>query len=131
MVKLTSKVALDVALEALSIACVEMTPPEGITFDEVEAKLMAMREKLDQKRVSASQAKAKQENEEIKEQILDLLGSGTPMRATEVAKELNLSSGQKAANLLNALAKENQVVKSKGEKGATLFSLPDPDGEDE
>jgi Mn-dependent DtxR family transcriptional regulator len=62
--------------------------------------------------------------------MLDLLASGEPMRATDVAKELGLSSGQKASSLLNALAKAGELVKVKGEKGATLFTLPDPDDED-
>jgi hypothetical protein len=129
MKKMTSKVALSVAMEALSVACVEMTPPEGFTFEDVQEKLGQMMAQLEKKKTSSAQTKAKQENEELKEKMLDLLGSGTPMRATEVAKALDLSSGQKASNLLNAMEKEGRVVKSKGEKGATLFSLPDPDEE--
>jgi predicted ArsR family transcriptional regulator len=84
---------------------------------------------LDKKSTSSKPTKAQQENEKVKEAMLDLLASGEPMRATEVAKALELSSGQKAASLLNALEKEGKVAKVKGEKGVTLFTLPDPDEE--
>ena len=129
MKKLTKKVALSVALDALNLVADQMTPAADWTFDEVKDKLNEMVAQLDKKTTSTKQAKNQQENEEIKEQILDLLGKGEPMRATDVAQELGLSSGQKAAALLNALVKEGLVAKVKGEKGATLFSLPDPDEE--
>ena len=129
MNKLTKKVALKVALDALNLVADQMTPAADWTFDEVKDKLNEMVAQLDKKTTSTKQAKNQQENEEIKEQILDLLGKGEPMRATDVAQELGLSSGQKAAALLNALVKEGLVAKVKGEKGATLFSLPDPDEE--
>ena len=129
MNKLTKKVVLKVALDALNLVADQMTPAADWTFDEVKDKLNEMVAQLDKKTTSAKQTKNQQENEEIKEQILDLLGKGEPMRATDVAQELGLSSGQKAAALLNALVKEGLVSKVKGEKGATLFSLPDPDEE--
>lgn len=130
MKKLTKKVALSVALDALNLVVDQMTPAADWTFDEVKAKLSEMMVALDKKSTSTKPTKAQQENAEVKEQMLDLLASGEPMRATEVAKALNLSSGQKAAALLNALAKDGEVVKVKGEKGATLFTLPDPDDEE-
>lgn len=129
MTKLTKKAALKVALDALNLVADQMTPAADWTFDEVKDKLNEMIAQLDKKTTSTKQTKAQQENEEAKEQILDLLGKGDPMRATDVAQELGLSSGQKAAALLNALVKEGLAVKVKGEKGATLFSLPDPDEE--
>ena len=129
MTKLTKKAALKVALDALNLVADQMTPAADWTFDEVKAKLSEMMASLDKKSSNAKPTKAQQENEAVKEQMLDLLASGKPMRATEVAKALELSSGQKAAALLNALEKEGKVVKVKGEKGATLFTLPDPDEE--
>lgn len=129
MTKLTKKAALKVALDALNLVADQMTPSADWTFDEVKDKLNEMVAQLDKKTTSSKQTKAQQENEAVKEQMLDLLGKGDPMRATDVAQELGLSSGQKAAALLNALVKEGLAVKVKGEKGATLFSLPDPDGE--
>lgn len=129
MTKLTKKAALKVALDALNLVADQMTPAADWTFDEVKDKLNEMIAQLDKKTTSTKQTKTQQENEEAKEQILDLLGKGDPMRATDVAQELGLSSGQKAAALLNALVKEGLAVKVKGEKGATLFSLPDPDEE--
>lgn len=129
MNKLTKKVALKVALDALNLVANQMIPAADWTFDEVKDKLNEMVAQLDKKTTSAKQTKNQQENEETKEQILDLLGNGKPMRATDVAQELGLSSGQKATALLGALVKEGLVVKAKGEKGATLFSLPDPDEE--
>lgn len=129
MTKLTKKAALKVALDALNLVADQMTPAADWTFDEVKDKLNEMIAQLDKKTTSTKQTKTQQENEEAKEQILDLLGKGDPMRATDVAQELGLSSGQKAASLLNALVKEGLAVKVKGEKGATLFSLPDPDEE--
>ena len=129
MTKLTKKAALKVALDALNLVADQMTPAADWTFDEVKDKLNEMVAQLDKKTTSSKQTKAQQENEAVKEQMLDLLGRGDPMRATDVAQELGLSSGQKAAALLNALVKEGLAVKVKGEKGATLFSLPDPDEE--
>lgn len=129
MTKLTKKAALKVALDALNLVADQMTPSADWTFDEVKDKLNEMVAQLDKKTTSSKQTKAQQENEAVKEQMLDLLGKGDLMRATDVAQELGLSSGQKAAALLNALVKEGLAVKVKGEKGATLFSLPDPDEE--
>jgi hypothetical protein len=130
MKKLTKKVALSVALDALTLVADQMTPNADWTFDEVKAKLSEMMVALDKKSTSTKPTKTQQENAEIKEQMLDLLASGEPMRATDVAKELGLSSGQKASVLLNALVKDGEAVKVKGEKGATLFTLPDPDDEE-
>jgi hypothetical protein len=130
MKKLTKKVALSVALDALTLVADQMTPNADWTFDEVKAKLTEMMVALDKKSTSTKPTKAQQENAEIKEKMLDLLASGEPMRATDVAKELGLSSGQKASVLLNALVKDGEAVKVKGEKGATLFTLPDPDDEE-
>lgn len=130
MKKLTKKVALSVALDALTLVADQMTPNADWTFDEVKEKLSEMMASLDKKSSTAKPTKAQQENAEVKEQMLDLLASGEPMRATEVAKALELSSGQKAAALLNALEKEGKVAKVKGEKGVTLFTLPDPDDEE-
>ena len=127
MTKLTKKVALNVALDALNLVADQMTPSADWTFDEVKDKLREMVVALDKKSTSAKPSKTQQENEGVKEQMLDLLASGKPMKATEVAKALDLSSGQKASSLLNALEKAGKVVKVKGEKGATLFTLPDPD----
>ena len=129
MKKMTKKVALRVALDALNLVADQMTPSADWTMDEVKEKLTEMMESLDRKTSSTKPTKTQQENEAIKEQMLDLLGNGEPMRATDVATALNLSSGQKAAALLNAMEKEGKVAKVKGEKGATLFTLPDPDEE--
>lgn len=129
MKKLTKKVALSVALDALNLVADQMTPAADWTFDEVKEKLSEMMASLDRKSGTAKPTKTQQENEAVKEQMLDLLGSGEPMRAIEVAQALNLSSGQKAAALLNALEKAGMAAKVKGEKGATLFTLPDPDEE--
>lgn len=128
MKKLTKKVALSVALDALTLVADQMTPNADWTFDEVKEKLSEMMASLDKKSV-AKPSKAQEENTKIKEEMLDLLTSGEPMRATDIAQALDLSSGQKASALLNALAKEGKVAKVKGEKGATLFTLPDPDEE--
>ena len=128
MNKLTKKVALSVALDALTLVADQMTPNADWTFDEVKAKLSEMMVALD-KKSTTKPTKAQQENAEVKEKMLDLLASNDPMRATDIAQALDLSSGQKASALLNALAKEGKVAKVKGEKGATLFTLPDPDEE--
>ena len=130
MKKMTKKAALKIAMDALNVVSTQMTPSGDWTFDEVKEILTKMSDALDKKSTSAKPTKAQQENEAIKEQMLDLLASGEPMRATDVANALGLSSGQKAASLLNALEKAGEVVKAKGEKGATLFTLPDPDDEE-
>lgn len=128
MNKLTKKVALSVALDALTLVADQMTPNADWTFDEVKEKLSEMMVALD-KKSATKPTKAQQENVEVKEKMLDLLASNDPMRATDIAQALDLSSGQKASALLNALAREGKVAKVKGEKGATLFTLPDPDEE--
>lgn len=129
MKKLTKKVALSVALDALNLVADQMTPAADWTFDEVKEKLSEMMATLDKKSTNSKPTKAQQENEKVKEAMFDLLASGEPMRATEVAKALDLSSGQKAAALLNSMEKEGKVVKVTGGKGVTLFTLPDPDEE--
>ena len=130
MTKMTKKVALRVALEALSLVEGQMTPNADWTLDDVRAKLTEMAESLDRKSTSAKPSKTQQENAELKEKMLDLLAENEPMRATEVAKALDLSSGQKASALLNSLEKEGKVAKVKGEKGAVLFTLPAEEAEE-
>ena len=125
MTKMTKKVALRVALEALNLVGEQMEVQAEWSMDDVKAKLSEMIASLDKKPTTKS-TKNQQENEYIKSQMLDLLGRAKPMRATDVANALGLSSGQKASVLLNALAKDGLVAKVKGEKGATLFTLPDP-----
>ena len=125
MDKLTKKVALRVALDALNLVSDQMEVQAEWSMDDVKAKLSEMIASLDKKPTTKS-TKNQQENEYIKSQMLDLLGRNKPMRATDVANALGLSSGQKASVLLNALAKEGLVAKVKGEKGATLFTLPEP-----
>ena len=125
MDKLTKKVALRVALDALNLVSDQMEVQAEWSMDDVKAKLSEMIASLDKKPTTKS-TKNQQENEYIKSQMLDLLGRAEPMRATDVANALGLSSGQKASVLLNALAKDGLVAKVKGEKGATLFTLPDP-----
>ena len=125
MDKLTKKVALRVALDALNLVSDQMEVQAEWSMDDVKAKLSEMIASLDKKPTTKS-TKNQQENDYIKSQMLDLLGRSEPMRATDVANTLGLSSGQKASVLLNALAKEGLVAKVKGEKGATLFTLPEP-----
>ena len=129
MTKLTKKVALRIAMEALTVAEEQMTPNSEWSFDDVRAKLSEMMEALDRKSSTSKPSKTQQENEGVKEAMLSLLCNTEPMRASEIAKALDLSSGQKAAALLNALAKEGKIVKVKGEKSAVLFTLPDPEAE--
>ena len=131
MTKLTKKVALSVALDALTLVADQMTPNADWTFDEVKAKLSEMMASLDKKSTSAKPTKAQQENEGVKEAMLALLAGNEPMRASEVAKALDLSSGQKASAQLNALEKEGKVAKVKGEKGAVLFTLPESEADGE
>lgn len=125
MDKLTKKVALRVALDALNLVSDQMEVQAEWSMDDVKAKLSEMIASLDKKPTTKS-TKNQQENEYIKSQMLDLLGRSEPMRATDVANTLGLSSGQKASVLLNALVKEGLVAKVKGEKGTTLFTLPAP-----
>ena len=126
MKKMTKKVALSVALDALNLVADQMEPKGEWTFDEVKEKLSEMMASLDKKSSgTAKPTKVQQENEETKEKMLALLAENEPMRATDVALALDLSSGQKASSLLNAMEKEGKVRKVKGEKGATLFTLPE------
>lgn len=113
---LTKKVALTVALNALELVNEKQIPVGDWTLDDIKGKLNEIVASLDKKTDNP-------ENEAIKRQILELLANGENMKSSEVAKELNLSSGQKAASLLNTLVKESKVIKTKGTKGVSLFSL--------
>ena len=126
MKKLTNLIALECAISALSSSPLTEYRMDEVVFSakEVKEKIESMMESLTKKN-TAKPSKSQQENDSFKDDIADLLAHNEPMRATEVAHALELSSGQKAAALLNALVKDGRAARVKGEKGVTLFTSPD------
>lgn len=125
MTKLTNKVALTLALDALT--SVEQNggsiPCDFGTFNDVREKIQKMIDSLDKKAASTSTKPSKKsvENDAIKEQIFKLV-TVEGVRAGDVAKELDIS-GQKASALLNQMVDSKRIQKLEGEKRVTLFAL--------
>ena len=124
MKKLTKKVALSVALDALTLVADQMTPNADWTFDEVKAKLSEMMVALDKKSTSTKPTKAQQENEGIKAKILAVMDT-TPATVSEIMKRdevLAALSNQKVSALMTQLVNDNMVVKTE-EKRKSYFAL--------
>lgn len=126
MTKLTNRIALEVAINAIENSTLPSWSYDelNITKEEAIDKLTKMIEQLDKK--SGADKKPTQTqlaNATIKNQILEILDY-TGKRATEIASELGLSSGQKASALLTQMVADGLVVKREGEKRVTLFALP-------
>lgn len=119
MTKPTKKVALRVALDALEMVKGQMTPAADWTFEEVEDKLREMVAQLEKPR-SSKPTKAQEEREGLKAKVMAFMEGQGKMRATDVAKALELSSGQKAAALLGFLLDEGKVVRTQ-DKGVVLW----------
>ena len=90
--------------------------PAEIEFLEKRAELHA------KKNASRKPTKAQEENEVIKEQIVDLLKDGKFYTVGEIQKAVGLESNQKTSALVRQL-KEGGVVVRKEEKGKAYFSL--------
>lgn len=127
MDKMTKKVAFGLALDAL----------KAVDTDEARTAMDVVEKEIERlSRVSAKahsgETKADKEKAAFRQSVLEVLAdAGTAMRATEVAKGLDVSC-QKASAALKVLVESGAVVKSEGEKRVTLFAVvtADVDGEE-
>lgn len=111
MEKITNKQALSYVLDNCELP------------DEVAAKLYAMSAALDKKAANKKPTAKQQENECVKQQILDTLaGSENPQKCGDIAKAIDIS-GQKCSALLTQLVDAGAVERVEGEKKQTLFRL--------
>lgn len=126
MTKLTNRIALEVAINAIENSTLPNWSCGDLSISKADAidKLSGMIEQLDKKSgASKKPTKTQTENEALKERILEILDY-TGKRATEIATEVGLSSGQKASALLSQMVKDGTVIRLEGEKRVTLFALP-------
>lgn len=79
---------------------------------------------LDRKNKAPKKAtKTQVENEHLKDQILEVLGSASaPMTATAIGEALGISVN-KASALLTQLKEDNSVIRTVGEKRKAYFSV--------
>lgn len=85
--------------------------------EEVSERLEALKETLE-KRASAKTAAVDTAMAELMEKVFRwMTEKGEKVKASEVAKALDLTSGQKATAVLNKLADEDKVEREKDSKG--------------
>ena len=90
--------------------------PAEIEFLEKRAELHA------KKNASRKPTKAQEENEVIKEQIVDFLKDGKFYTVGEIQKAVGLETNQKTSALVRQLKDKGLVVR-KEEKGKAYFAL--------
>ena len=131
MMKLTKKVALEVAINAIANAPIKeyhyAGSEETFSAEEVTAKLMGMMEQLEAKANAPKKpTKVQEENEIIKAHILELLEDGASMTISEMmdaSEMLGNMSNQRVAALVTQLKNAELVVRTI-EKRQAYFSLP-------
>lgn len=131
MMKVTKKVALEVAINAIANAAIKeyhyAGSEETFSAEEVTAKLMGMMEQLEAKSNAPKKpTKAQEENEVIKAHILELLEDGASMTISEMmdaSETLGNMSNQRVAALVTQLKNAELVVRTI-EKRKAYFSLP-------
>ena len=102
----------------------------GVIIDKVknmlteeELKFLKDRAELHAKKnANRKPTKAQEENEAIKEQIVEFLKNGNAYTVGEIQKAVGLESNQKTSALVRQL-KESGIVVRKEEKGKAYFSL--------
>lgn len=126
MDKMTKKVAFGLAMDALET----IDTDEARAAVEVIEKEVARLERVALK-ARSGETKADKEKAAFRQTVLEVLAdAGTKMRATDVAKELDVSC-QKASAALKVLVESGAVVKSEGEKRVTLFAVATADADEE
>lgn len=112
MKKMTYVQALEIALSTM-------------TNEEAKERINALIESLNKRNASKVGAltKTQQENEDIKQKMLEVLAERPEgVKASDMVKEFDLPSSQKASALLNQLVDEHKLIKEKV-KGVQLFKL--------
>ena len=131
MMKLTKKVALEVAISALSISEVKefhMAGSEEVfTAEEVIEKLLGMAQALEAKSNAPKKpTKVQEANEGIKAHIAEVLVGQTPKTISEImalSETLGAMSNQKVSALVGQMVKAGSLVRTE-EKRKAFFSLP-------
>lgn len=129
MIKLTKKVALEVAMNAVHNHVIREYSYDDATFtaDEVEAKLMEMFNALE-KKSSGEKPLTEQQKQNLgyKGDILVALADGKARTATELMKEVPTfpedMSNQRVSSLLRQLILDGRVKKDMV-KGKAMFSI--------
>jgi hypothetical protein len=133
MMKLTKKVALEVAINALTNSAVKDFHYAGeettFTADEVIAKLMGMVEELEKRNSAPKKPTAKQkENESATEELLRVLrGFDKPMTISELMEFGAYPDGvsnQKATSLMKKLVDAGYVERTVDKRKAYFKALP-------
>ena len=131
MMKLTKKVALEVAISALSTSEIKefhMAGSEEVfTAEEVIEKLLGMAQALEAKSNAPKKpTKVQEANEGIKAHIAEVLVGQTPKTISEImalSETLGALSNQKVSALVGQMVKAGSLVRTE-EKRKAFFSLP-------
>lgn len=131
MMKLTKKVALEVAISALSTSEIKefrMAGSEEVfTAEEVIEKLLGMAQALEAKSNAPKKpTKVQEANEGIKAHIAEVLVGQTPKTISEImalSETLGTMSNQKVSALVGQMVKAGSLVRTE-EKRKAFFSLP-------
>lgn len=130
MMKLTKKIALEVAINAIANAPIKeyhyAGSKETFSAEEVTAKLVGMMEQLDAKASAPKKpTKIQEANEGIKDIIKAVLDGQVPMTVSEMmahSAELGALSNQKVASLVRQMVDGGVLVRTE-EKRKAYFSL--------
>lgn len=130
MMKLTKKVALEVAISALSASKVKefhMAGSEEVfTAEEVIEKLLGMAQALEAKSNAPKKPTANQTaNEDIKAHIAEVMVGQTPKTVSEImalSETLGAMSNQKVASLVRQMVEAGSLVRTE-EKRKAYFAL--------
>lgn len=132
MMKLTKKIALEVAINAIENSVLpEWSYSQGeetLTVSKAEAieKIQKMIESLDTKASAPKKpTKIQEANEGVKEIIKEVLDGQVPMTISEImahSTELSALSNQKVASLVRQLVEAGVLVRTE-EKRKAYFSL--------
>lgn len=130
MMKLTKKVALEVAINAIANSAIKeyhyAGSEETFSAEEVTAKLMGMMEQLEAKASAPKKpTKVQEANEGVKDIIKAALEGQSPKTVSEIqtlSMELAALSNQKVASLVRQMVEAGVLVRTE-EKRKAYFSL--------
>ena len=130
MMKLTKKVALEVAISAIANSAIKeyhyAGSEETFSAEEVTAKLMGMMEQLEAKSNAPKKpTKVQEANEGVKDIIKAALEGQSPKTVSEIqtlSMELAALSNQKVASLVRQMVEAGVLVRTE-EKRTAYFSL--------
>lgn len=130
MMKVTKKVALEVAINAIANSAIKeyhyAGSEETFSAEEVIAKLMGMMEQLEAKASAPKKpTKVQEANEGVKDIIKAALEGQSPKTVSEIqtlSMELAALSNQKVASLVRQMVEAGVLVRTE-EKRKAYFSL--------